>query len=76
MSARSFGVKNAAPYSLSDSIICELGVTETAVGPDVTLLLASIVNWLPDVKVSSAETSILTVRDAPGPLLSVGALIA
>jgi hypothetical protein len=49
---------------------------DVAVGPEVGLVVASMVNRLPEVNEPNAETSMLTVRGAPGPLLSVGMFTA
>ena len=71
-----FSVRNATPYPFKGIVICAAGVTEVADGPLVALVVASIVNRLPLVKVPRAETSTSTLIAEPGPLLSVMALTA
>jgi hypothetical protein len=49
----------------------EAGVTLTAAGPPLALVVASIVSRLADEKLPKLERSTTTVRGSPLPLLSV-----
>src|SRR5260221_13466069 len=66
-------VRNATLYPLRVIVICGAGVTPVAIGPLATLVSLSITSRLPLENVPRPETSTCTLRDAPGPLLSVAA---
>src|ERR1035441_7515606 len=67
-----FSISHATPYPPRFTVIRPAGVTLTAAaGPVVALVDASIVSTLAELKIPSPDTSTITVRGAPAPLLSV-----
>jgi hypothetical protein len=71
-----FNFKNVTPYppSVTDNFCA--GVMATAAGPLLALVFASIVIVVALENAPSADTSTITVRGSPAPLLSVDACTA
>jgi hypothetical protein len=67
-----FNSNHATPYPGIETVMRAAGVTATATGALLALLAALMLSKLAELKFPRLETSTITVRGAPLPLLSVG----
>ena len=67
-----FNTNHATPYPAIETVIRAAGVTLAATGALLALLAALMLSKLAELKFPRLETSTITVRAAPLPLLSVG----